>query len=193
MQSVYAMVDPFDRGNGNGSRTAGDDWLDTESIFHNEWGSTAATTFNADEADADDKPIPPDKKRRLERQYNLHNGKGEEDRKDTIRSSYVVNDAKLFMSVLELPSPQRDSVLEVLDNLDISSNNFGGTRRYEKIILAICSLISDEFLSNQPNPSIDARIYNSDRFRDLMDVCGMTTSEHRQLRVSVREKSEYFD
>lgn len=189
MQSV---LDPFDRGNGNGSRSAGDDWLDTESIFNNEWGSTAATTFNPADTDGQDHPIPRHKQERLERQYERHNGKGEDDRKDTIRASYILNDAQLFMSVLELPSTQRDTVLQILEDLDISSNNFGG-RRYEKIILAVCSLVSDETLSNQPDPSLKARLFMTDEFRDLMRVCKMSSTDHRKLRVSVREKSDYFD
>jgi hypothetical protein len=184
MQSAQALIDPFDRSNGNGSRSSSDDWLDEESIFSNEWGSTAATTFKPEDG-------PATKRDRLERWYDLQNGKGESSRKDTIRASHIQNDAETFMSVLEMPSRQRDTVREILDNLDISSNNFGG-QRYEKIILAICSLVADEALSNQPNPSINDRLFLSDEFRDLMRVNEMSGSEHRQIRVNVRQKSDYF-
>lgn len=191
MQTVQAMLDPFDRSNGNGSRNETDDWLDGESIFSNEWGSTAATTFKPTDTDGQNHPIPQRKQNRLERLYDLQNGKGESSRKETIRASYIENDAETFMSVLELPEPQRETVREILTNLDISSNNFGG-RRYEKIILAVCSLVADEALSNQPNPSVQDRLFLTDEFRDLMEVNSMSGSEHRSIRVSVREKSDYF-
>ena len=95
------------------------------------------------------------------------------------------------MSVLEMPEPQRETVREIMSNMDISSNNFGG-RRYEKIILAVCSLVADEALSNQPNPSVNDRLFLTDEFRHLMEVNTMSGKEHRKLRVSVREKSDYF-
>jgi hypothetical protein len=186
MQPAHASLDPFDRTEGNGSNGRADDFLDGDSIFDNEWGSTAATTFKP--SDCDD----PARRRKLERLYKLQNGKFEDTRIQTIRASNVENDAQTFMSVLELAEPQRDRIMEVLDDLDISSNNFGG-RRYEKIILAICSLIADESLSNQPDPSLDDRLFLSDEFQNLMDVCNMTNSEHRKLRASVRDKSSYFD
>lgn len=196
MSSIGADVfDPFDRGTGNGSRKVEDDWLDQESIFDNQWGSTAATTFHPDNTDANGNPIPRRKQRRLERQYKLHNGKGESTRKETIRQSYIVNDAKTFMSVLELPEKQRTRVLEILDDLDISSKNFGG-RPYEKIILALCSLVSDEELSRRldanEDPSFDSRLYLTEEFRDLMDSTKMSNREHRQIREQIREKSKHF-
>jgi hypothetical protein len=192
MQSVDAVVDPFDRRSGNGSSSSGDDWLDSESIFRNEWGSSAATTFNPADDDGVGESIPDSKRARLRRLEEWHNGKAEENRAGSIRRSYILQDARLFMSVLDMPSSQRDIVLDILQNLDISSNNFGG-RRYEKIILAICSLVSDEFLTDQPNPSLKERLFMRDSFRDLMRVCGMSSADHRKLRVSVREKSDYFE
>lgn len=196
MSSVqFTRLDSFDRGNGNGSREAEDDWLDTESIFHNEWGSTAATTFNPTDTDAQGNPLPPERQEKFEDLYELHNGKGESSRKDTIRQSHIVNDARTFMSVLEMPDNQRTRVLEILDDLDISSNNFG-SRRYEKIILALCSLVSDEALSQrlqrEDEPSFDNRLYYTDEFRDLMDATRMSSSEHRQIRKQIRDKSDEF-
>ena len=184
MESILAFVDPFDRGNGNGSRDAGDDWADEVSIFDNEWGSQAATTFNPKEA-------PQSQVEKFKSLYKVQNGKGESTRKATIHTSHITNDAKTFMDVLEMPSYQRDRVEHIIQNLDISSNNFGGTR-YEKIILAICSLVSDEALSNSHDPDVDDRLFLSDEFRELMECTEMSSSEHRKLRVSVREKSDYF-
>lgn len=187
------MLYPFDREHGNGSNSTGDDWLDNTSIFDNEWGSSAATTFNPSEDDANGHAIPQRKQDRLDRLYSWHNGKGESDRKETIRASHVRNDAKTFMSVLEMPSYQRETVLNILQNLDIGSTNFGAGRPYEHIILAICSLISDEALSNRPNPDLDDRLFMQRSFKQLMDVNDMSERDHRKLRVAVREKSDYFD
>ena len=191
MESVHSVIDSFDRSNGNGSRGAGDDWLDTNSIFDNQWGSQAATTFNPTDTDAKDQAIPTNRQKRFKRLYEIQNGKHEQSRKDTIRASYISNDAETFMSVLELPEPQRETVREIIDGLDISSNNFGAYR-YEKILLTVCSLVSDEALSTQPNPSLDDRLFLTDKFRDLMEVNKMSGSEHRKLRASVRDKSDYF-
>jgi hypothetical protein len=193
MQSVDVMLDPFDRSNGNGSRNTEEDWLDRESIYDNEWGSQAATTFKPHDTDGQGNPIPKDKQEKLQRLYERQNGKGDPDRKGEIRASHIENDIETFMSVLEMPSRQRETVREIMDNLDISSNNFGGGRRYEKIIMAVCSLVADEALSNRRDPSVDERLFLSDRYRDLMRATKMSSSDHRKLRVSIREKSEYFD
>jgi len=192
MKSVHLSLDPFDRSNGNGSNNSSDDWIDGESIFRNEWGSQAATTFRPYDTDAHDQKIPKEKRERLKRWYEKHNGKGDPNRDVQIGKSYISNDTEMFCSVLELPERQRETVKKIVQNIDISSNNFGG-RRYEKVILAICSLVSDEALSNQPNPSVNDRLFLSDEFRNLMEVCEMSGSEHRKLRVSVREKSDYFN
>lgn len=185
MQSANKYLDPFDRSSGSGARSTSDDWVDDESIFTNQWGSTAATTFDPSDASAAHQ-------NRFERLYELQNGKGEQSRKQTIRSSHVENDAETFMSVLELPSKQRQEVRDVLAEIDIGSTNFGPRGKYEKIILAICSLISDRSLSQQSNPSIQDRLLFTDKYRDLMEATGMSSTDHRKLRVSIREKSDYF-
>ncbi len=184
MQSTLALVDPFDRSTGNGSRNAGDDWADEVSIYDNEWGSQAATTFNPNEA-------PASQIQKFESLYKIQNGKGETTRKATIKQSHFKSDTETFMNVLEMPTYQRERVTHILNNLDISSNNFGSTR-YEKIILATCSLVSDEALSNSRDPDVNDRLFLSDTFRQLMDTTKMSSSEHRQIRVAVREKSDYF-
>lgn len=180
----YAVTDAFARGNGNGSRNGTDDWLDERSIFDNEWGSAAATTFNPSD-------LENGKQDKFETLYELHNGKMEKSRKSDIRTSHIENDAKTFMSVLEMPEPQRERVMLILDDLDISSNNFG-SRPYEKIILAICTLVSDEALGNQTNPNIENRLFLTDEFRDLMDCTHTSSSDIRKLRRDVRAKSDYF-
>lgn len=191
MQISENPFDHFDRSTGNGSGTNTDDWLDDESDFDVQWGSVAATDFGPDDTDIYDQPLPPRKRHRLKRQYKLHNGKGRKSRKDEIRQSYIINDADTFMSILEMPRSQRRRVVKILKELDISSNNFG-SRRYEKVVLALCSLVSDEALSDRPDASVDKRLSNREPFRDLMEATDMTTTELRRTRAAIREETDAF-
>lgn len=189
MSSVH-MYDPFDRSNGNGSRSAEEDWLDENTTAaENQW-STAETTFYYWEAsDA--------LRSRFEELYKAHHGKGERDRRSTIRRSHIVNDAETFASILELPAPQQQRVVEVAQDLDFSSTRFGG-KPYEKILLAVCSLVSDEALSqrieNRQGGSAMAnqRVILSDDFRDLMEANDLGSREHSRIRQMLREKTEMF-
>jgi hypothetical protein len=195
--SQFEALDAFDRGHGTGSASAEDDFLEQSSIFHNEWGSSAATTFNPADTDAKGNDISEEKQRKFEDLYQLHNGKMEKLRKQDIRDSHVANDAATFVSVLEMTGPQRARVQRILEKLDISSNNFGG-RRYEKIILSICSLVSDEALSERYSSDDDVQIFdkrllNKDEFEELMQVTGMSGTEHRKIREQIRQKSDYFE
>lgn len=187
----FAVTDSFDRSTGNGSRNGTDDWLDAQSIFDNEWGSAAATTFNPQDTDAYGHRIPKAKQEKFQSLYELHNGKMEKSRKSDIRTSHIENDAKTFMSVLEMPDPQRERAMLILDDLDISSNNFG-SRPYEKIILAICTLVADEALGQQQNPSVEDRLFLRDEFRDLMDCTKTSSTDIRKLRRDIRDKSDHF-
>lgn len=187
----FTVSDSFARGNGNGSRNSTDDWLDEQSIFDNEWGSAAATTFNPQDTDAHGDSIPKHKQEKFQSLYELHNGKMEKSRKADILTSHIKNDAKTFVSVLEMNEYERERVMLILDDLDISSNNFG-SQRYEKIILALCTLVSDEQLGQRPDPSLDERLLLQDRFKDLMDCTKTSSSDIRKLRKDIREKSEHF-
>jgi len=187
MSSVQ-HYDPFDRSNGNGSRSAEEDWLDENSTAaENQW-STAETTFYYWEADAGQSQHYKDL-------YDAHHGKGESDRRSTIRRSHIVNDAQTFVSILEMPDHERNRVTQVAQDLDFSQ--FGG-KPYEKILLAVCSLVSDEALSRNVNQnSIDSSLANqrlilSDEFRDLMDVNNLGSKEHSRIRQMLREKTNVF-
>jgi len=187
MSSVQHF-DPFDRSNGNGSRSAEEDWLDENSTAaENQW-STAETTFYYWEAGAGQSQHYKDL-------YDAHHGKGESDRRSTIRRSHIVSDAQMFVSILEMPDHERDRVTQVAQELDFSC--FGG-KPYEKILLAICSLVSDEALSRNVNQnSIDSSLANqrlilTDEFRDLMDVNNLGSKEHSRIRQMLREKTNEF-
>lgn len=189
MSSVH--YDPFDRSNGNGSRSAEEDWLDEHSTAaENQW-STASTTFYYWEASASQQD-------KFESMYNAHHGKGESDRRSTIRRSHIVNDAETFSNILELPRAQRECVIGISRELDFSSTRFGG-KPYEKILLAVCSLVSDHALSQRLNHEnagsavANQRVVLRDSFRDLMEVNDLGSREHNRIRQMLREKTEFFE
>lgn len=183
--------DPLDRSNGNGSRSAEEDWLDDNTTAaENEW-STAETTFYYWEASAGQQS-------HFEELYNKHHGKGESDRRSTIRRSYIVKDAQTFASILELPDAQSERIIQIAETLDFSSKRFGG-KPYEKILLAVCSLVSDQALSQYientdgSRDAIERRIVLTDEFRELMETNDLGSREHNRIRQMLREKTEHFD
>lgn len=189
MQSTQ-YFDPLDRSDGTGSRSAEEDWLDVNTTAsENEW-STAETTFYYWEAGANSSHF-----RDL---YKAHHGKGEDDRRSTIRRSNIVNDAQTFVNVLEIPRPQSEYIVEIAETMDFSSKRFGG-KSYEKVLLAICSLISDKSLSQRlergevNTDAVEQRIVLTDQFKELMEVNGLGSREHNRIRQMVREKTELFD
>lgn len=185
MYTVRSHFDPFDRGIGNGSSSGEDDYIDQGRIYggDNDWANQSATTFNAAEA--------PTKEQKFHRLYKLNQGKGEQSRRDTIRASHINNDLETFMSVLEMPLRQRQIVRDIIDEVGIDSNTFGGVT-YEKIILTTCSLVADEALS-QNGGSFSDRLFLSDKYKELMRATNMGSQDHRKLRVKIRDKSSHFD
>jgi len=181
---------PFDRSSGNGSRSAEEDWIDQNTTAaENQW-STAETTFYYWEA-------PAHRQEKLESLYDTHHGRGESDRKTTIRRSRIVSDAETFTNILEFPEPERSRVINIAEEMDFSSKRFGG-KSYEKVLLAICSLVSDRALSDYiengetSSKQISDRIVLRDSFKNLMEVNDMSSREHNRIRQMIREKTEYF-
>jgi len=185
MNTTRSLVDPFDRSIGNGSSSGEDDTIETGNVYEMNWGSQAATDFNPEEVRGS-----PKQRAKFRKFEKLNHGKGEQSRDKTIRASHINNDLETFMSVLELPSRQRDTIREVVEEVGVDSNKFGGIP-YEKIILTICSLVADEALSNN-NGNFNERLLFSDEYRELMNVTGMSSKDHRSLRVKIRDKSSYF-
>jgi hypothetical protein len=188
----YQIFDPFDRQPGNGSREAVDDILDDDSIFDNEWGSAAATTFDPNGTDAKGNDLPDHRRDKLRDLYAWHNGKWEGSRKGDIRWSHIRNDTETFCSILELSELERERVLTLLEELDLSSNNFSN-QCYESVVLGLCTLISDESLSARPDPSIDDRLICRDEFQELMDVTDTTSADLRSIRPKIRTQLDYFE
>lgn len=191
ISNIGTVLDNFDRSRGSGSRNATEDWLDDKTIYDNEWGSTANTTFRPFDEDGNGNSIPSYKQRHMKRLYERQNGKGDTSRKETIRQSYIENDLEIFMSVLEMSEYEKDDVRYIFEEIGVDSNTFGSWK-YEKILLTICSLVADKYLSNQKNASIESRLFMTDRYKELMNAVHMSSTDHRKLRVSIREKSDYF-
>jgi len=186
MNTVRSLFDPFDRGAGNGSSSGEDDTIETGNVYDINWGSQAATDFNPDEVRTSTK-----RRQKFKKLEDLNHGKGEKSRKETIRASHRTNDLETFMSVLELPSRQREIVREIVQDVGVDSNKWCGTP-YEKIFLTICSLVADEALS-QNDGQFNDRLLFSDEFRELMAVTEMSSKDHRQLRVKVRDRADHFE
>jgi len=189
--SSVRQFDDFDRTDGNGSRSAEEDWLDENTTAaENEW-STAETTFHYWE-------VNNGHSEKYKKLYDAHHGKGESDRKSTIRRSEILSDAETFANILELPEPQTTRVTNIAQDLNFSSRRFGG-KTYEKILLAICSLVSDQALSqkldhnNLDSGAANRRIVLDESFRELMEVNELGSREHNRIRQMLREKTELFD
>lgn len=184
MTNIY--IDALDRSDGNGSRSREEDWLDANTTAsENQW-STAETTFYMSE-------VPKHKKKRFKSLYDRHHGKGESDRSSTLARMKMMADTESFCAMLELSQPLRERVVHIMQDIDISANNFGG-KSYEKIILAVISLVHDEHLSAQPKGAIDfdQRLIFDDDFRELMDSNSIGSREMRGVRDQIRQKTEYF-
>jgi hypothetical protein len=193
---AHTAHDRLERSAGNGATSEKDALVDGASIFTNEWGSAAATTFDPQDTDASGNDISNHKQRQFEDLYALHNGRYEQSRKGDIRSSHIHNDLNTFCSVLELEQAKRDDVEHVVNNIGVASTEFGG-RKYEKIILAICSLVVDKRLSEQHSVHTDIdvqarRLTNRADFTELMDTVGMTPTELREIRTQIRKRSQFF-
>lgn len=179
-------IDPFDRTDGNGSRSREEDWLDQNTTAAEHQWSTADTTFYMSD-------VPPHKRSKFKDLYDVHHGKGESDRSSTLPRMKMVADTKTFCAVLELSEPLRERILHIMKNIDISANETGG-KPYEKIILAVITLVHDEHLSAQPTGSVDykQRLIFDDDFRELMEANSLGSKELRSVREQVRSKTEYF-
>lgn len=179
-------IDAFDRTGGNGSRTAEEDWLDENTTAsENQWSSASTTFYMSD--------VPASKKNRFRDLYDAHHGKGDSNRSSELPRMRMSADADAYCSILELPEPLTERIQHILQNIDISSQKFGG-KPYEKIILAVVTLVHDEHLSNQPPSAVqyDQRLIFDDTFRDLMEANSLGSKELRGMREQIRTKTDFF-
>lgn len=95
-----------------------------------------------------------------------------------------INDAKLIANHLSLSPSERDKLLRMADEIDF--NNFG-SHTTEQVLMGCASLVSDENTTVYEN-----RIILQDEFRELLDAFDMGSKEHRQIRQSIRERTDFF-
>jgi transcription initiation factor TFIIIB Brf1 subunit/transcription initiation factor TFIIB len=184
MSKIY--FDQLDRTGGNGSRNEQEDWLDENTTSaENEWTS-AETTFYYWKA-------PPHKQQAFKRLYDRQHGKGDSDRASELSQQRAMADSRAFCSMLELPESLRERVLYIMERMDFSSSTTGG-KSYEKIILAVISLVYDEYLSSRPLEEIqyEQRLIFDETFRQLMENNGYGSKELRGVREQIRSKSDFF-
>ena len=168
----------LDRGSGNGSRSGQEDWIDENTTAKKNRWSQSQTTFYPDDA-------PPQLQQRYKRLKEWHDDKWSSNRKHDIKQAMILADAETFCDVLDLNGYETDRVMHVVEESDISSNNFGG-KPYEKILVAICTLVSDEQTDN-----FDERVIYHKNFQDLLAHVNMDRGEHKRLRQSVRERTAF--
>ncbi|AGM11332.1 hypothetical protein M199_gp002 [Halogranum tailed virus 1] len=181
--------DSLDREEGNGSRNNEEDWMDGNSrIQDNKW-TTSRTTFWPTDVDGQGKKLSDKKRRKFKELRKKHDRFAGEDenynRKTTIRYGHIMNDVYTFCNICDLPKYQTEAVASIIKDSDISSNNYGG-KNYEKIVLAVMSLIVDRDIDDTDN--LDQRLILQDEFRDLMDNNKMGSKELRKVRQMVRER-----
>lgn len=185
-RSRISSANPFDaleRRSGDGSTEVTADWLDENSNVHPNHWSNARTTLRVSDA-------PPHKRDLFRDLKKANAGKGEDDRKSTLREAKILKDAHTFCVICDLDDSQREHVIDIIQESDISSNNYGG-KPYEKIILAVMCLVVDESISNPEH--MDTRLTQNERFEQLMESVGMDIWEMQRMRQMVRKRTDYFD
>ena len=179
-------IDAFQRSIGNGSRTKEEDWLDQNTTAsENQW-SAASTTFYISD-------VPSHRESKFEDLHAKHHGMGGNNRSTELTHMRMLADAETFCSILELREEVRERIEQILQNIDISSQKFGG-KSYEKLILAVITLAHDEYLSSHP-PSATShkeRLIFDERFRELMEANSLGSKELRRVREQIRSKTEFF-
>ena len=172
---MYAILD---RSSGNGSRKYTEDWLDENTTAKEDRFAKGRTTFRPDDA-------PSHLQRKYEWLRDRHNGKWAKDRDRQLKKAMIRVDAEAFCDVLNLSSVESQEVQEIIEDSDMSSNNYGG-KPYEKVVVAICSLVSDKYTDD-----FDNRIVNTERFGEILEHVDMSRGEHKRLRQAVRERSVF--
>jgi len=174
--------DALDRSEGNGSSDWSDEQMDINSRIHPNTWTTAHTTFRVSEA-------PEGKRGKFKSLKRAHDGYGEKNRKSSLRQAKIMKDIHSFSNICNLSEQEHERVVQIIKTSDSSSNNFGG-KSYEKIVLAVMSLVVDQNIDS--TEQMEQRLILQDEFRELMDSCKIGSGELRRVRQMVREKTEYF-
>lgn len=179
--------DAFDRDNGTGSRSLEEDWLDANNrVQDNKWTS-ANTTFWPRSADGNGNKLSGEQRKRFRELRKVHDrfASSSDNRKTTIRYGHIMNDVYTFCNICGLDERETETVATLIKETDISSKNYGG-KRYEKIILALMSLVVDANIETAEE--MDQRLILQDDFKELMENTEFSSGELRTVRQMIRER-----
>lgn len=146
---------------------------------HNHF-SQAQTTFYPSDA-------PSEKEQEYNRLKQWHNNKWSPDRRDELNEAMMMQDADTFGDILCMSDTQIQRVKDIIRSNDVSSNKYGG-KSYEKLIIAVATLIVDEQAR-----TLEERLVNREKFDDVMELLEMDRSELWSLRERVRENMSFLD
>jgi len=168
----------IDRSDGSGSRSAEEDWIDQNTTAKQNVFSTSQTTFRPDDA-------PKHLQQKYERLKDWNDNKWSSERRGENKQAMIREDARTFCNILDVTDSEEEQVLHLIEESDMSSNNFGG-KPYEKVLIAIISLVSDKYTEHIGN-----RVIYHEKFDDLLEHVAMDRGEHTRLRQNVRERTEF--
>lgn len=152
--------------------------MDENNIRQEDGRSLAQTWIRLDD-------VPPEKRNKWERIINnYHDGQTDPEKGKQNWAAAKVNDAKLFADHLDFKKHERDKLVQMAGHIDFT--NFGSYST-EQVLVGCCSLIRDENTDQYEN-----RIILQDEFKELMEVAGIGSKQHRKIRKAIRERTDYF-
>ena len=185
MQSDF--LDTISRDAGSGSRSYEEDWLDANSTSAEQTWSSAQTFFYPDDA-------PAELKEKYKRLKDWNDNKWSSERKAELNQKNMQADLETFCNILGLTQNQEDRVKYLFEDLDLSKE-LGG-RSYEKIILSLCTLVTDSDIPNNLEnieQKFNQRLVFSEEFEELRQVVDMSRGEHKKIRQRIRESSKEWE
>lgn len=165
---------------GDGNSKWADEDFDSNSLYEDNDGSDARTTFFHWDSDLPN-GANRDKWKRL---AQLNYGKRSKDSSHRVWKAGKRNDAKLFCDHLDFDQKKTDKVIEMAESIDF--DHFGNYT-VEQVLVAGCSLVNDRAADN-----FEDRIITRDEYKELMDITDMGTRDYRHIRNSIRQRTDHF-
>lgn len=176
------LLRPQQSGGGNGDQER---FIDQTSPQENDGRSETVTGFDPRDAPSGERVYRQGEwMTKWEWLNQLNDGVQDKERGKQNWKAGKLNDAKLIADHLSLQPAETDKLLRMAEEIDF--NNFG-SHTTEQVLVACASLVSDE------NTTVyDNRIILRDEFKELMEAFDMGSKEHRQIRQSIRERTDFF-
>lgn len=173
----YDRTHLFGRMQGDGSKSAIDELIDSNAIIENDGRSTTRTMFYAEDATYENRAT----KKKMKWLAKLNDGMYENGRFTANYNADVRRFAQTIGGQLEMTPHQKARTEYVLGTLDM--NSFGPYNA-EKITMAVISLVCNE----------DRRLVRDEpEFRAFLDDIYMTLDELKRVRRMVLERTEAFN